>query len=76
MGENIVKGKVNPDEFIIHKPMLKKGFKPIIGKKLGSKENKLVYSIGGTSTTQNAIVSQEDRHNFCLSDQEALGSTD
>ncbi|OGI42494.1 MAG: phosphoenolpyruvate synthase [Candidatus Moranbacteria bacterium RIFOXYD1_FULL_44_9] len=72
LGENIVKGKVNPDEFIIHKPMLKKGFKPIIGKKLGSKENKLVYSIGGTSTTQNAIVSQEDRHNFCLSDQEAL----
>jgi pyruvate,water dikinase len=72
LGENIVKGKVNPDEFIIHKPMLTKGFKPIVGKKLGSKESKLVYSVGGTSTTQNANVSPEDRKRFCLSDDEAL----
>lgn len=72
LGENIVKGKVNPDEFIIHKPTLKKGFKSIVGKKMGSKENKLVYSVGGTSTTQNAFVSQEDRKKFCLTDDEAL----
>jgi pyruvate, water dikinase len=72
LGENIVKGKVNPDEFIVHKPTLKKGFTPIIGKKLGSKENKLVYSVGGTSTTQNASVPQEDRKKFCLSDKEVL----
>ena len=72
LGENIVKGKVNPDEFIVHKPTLKKNFKSIIGKKLGSKETKLVYSVGGTSTTQNAIVSQEDRKRFCLTDNEAL----
>ncbi|MCX6762794.1 MAG: phosphoenolpyruvate synthase, partial [Candidatus Moranbacteria bacterium] len=72
LGENIVKGKVNPDEFIVHKPTLKKGFKSIVGKKMGSKENKLVYSVGGTSTTQNAIVSQEDRKKFCLTDEEAL----
>ena len=72
LGENIVKGKVNPDEFIVHKPTLKLGFKSIIGKKLGSKENKLVYSVGGTSTTQNASVSQEDRKRFCLTDEEAL----
>ncbi|MCX6766876.1 MAG: phosphoenolpyruvate synthase [Candidatus Moranbacteria bacterium] len=72
LGENIVKGKVNPDEFIVHKPTLKQGFKSIVGKKIGSKENKLVYSVGGTSTTQNAIVSQEDRRRFCLTDDEAL----
>jgi pyruvate,water dikinase len=72
LGENIVKGKVNPDEFIVHKPTLGKGFKPIIGKKLGSKENKLVYSVGGTSSTQNANVSGEDRKKFCLSDEEIL----
>lgn len=72
LGENIVKGKVNPDEFIIHKPTLKKGFRPIIGKKLGSKESKLVYSVGGTTTTQNVSVPQEDRKKFCLSDEEAL----
>ena len=61
LGENIVKGKVNPDEFIVHKPTLKKGFKSIVGKKMGSKENKLVYSVGGNSSTQNASVPQEDR---------------
>jgi pyruvate,water dikinase len=72
LGENIVKGKVNPDEFIVHKPTLKQGFKSIVGKKMGSKENKLVYSVGGTSTTQNSIVSQEDRKKFCLTDTEAL----
>lgn len=72
LGENIVKGKVNPDEFIVHKPTLKKGFRPIIGKKLGSKESKLVYSVGGTTTTQNASVPQEDRKKFCLKDDEVL----
>jgi pyruvate, water dikinase len=72
LGENIVKGKVNPDEFIVHKPTLKKGFRPIIGKKLGSKEDKLVYSVGGTTTTQNVAVPQEDRKKFSLTDDEVL----
>jgi len=72
LGENIVKGKVNPDEFFVHKPTLKKGFASIIGKKLGSKENKLVYSVGGTSTTQNSAVPLEDRRIFCLNDNEVL----
>ncbi|MCX6765360.1 MAG: phosphoenolpyruvate synthase, partial [Candidatus Moranbacteria bacterium] len=72
LGENIVKGKVNPDEFIVHKPTLAKGFRPIIGRKLGSKEYKLVYSVGGTSATQNVAVPQEDRRRFCLTDEEIL----
>ncbi|MDD5489150.1 MAG: phosphoenolpyruvate synthase [Candidatus Moranbacteria bacterium] len=72
LGENIVKGKVNPDEFIVHKPTLRKGFKSIVGKKLGSKETKLVYSVGGGASTQNVAVSQEDQKKFCLTDEEAL----
>jgi len=72
LGENIVKGKVNPDEFIVYKKTLKAGLKPIISKRLGSKEEKLVYSVGGNSSTQNAIVSAEDRHRFCLSDDEVI----
>jgi len=72
LGENIVKGKVNPDEFFVHKPTLKKDFRSIVGKKLGSKETKLIYSVGGTSSTQNAIVSQEDRRKFCLTDDEVI----
>ena len=46
LGENIVKGKVTPDQFYVFKPTLKKGFKPIIGKQLGTKEYKLVYADG------------------------------
>jgi pyruvate, water dikinase len=72
LGENIVKGKVNPDEFIVHKPTLKKGFRSIIGKKMGSKENKLVYSVGGNSSTQNASVPMEDRKVFSMTDDEIL----
>lgn len=72
LGENIVKGYVNPDEFIVHKSTLAKKFKPIVGKKLGSKEQKLVYSIGGTASTQNVAVSTEDRRRFCLTDDEVL----
>ena len=72
LGENIVKGRVNPDEFIIHKPTLTAGFKPIIGKELGSKESKLVYSVGGNDSTQNVSVPMEDRKRFCLSDEEIL----
>ena len=72
LGENIVKGKVTPDEFIVHKPTLKDGFKSIIGKKMGSKENKLIYSVGGNSSTQNVSVPMEDRKKFALTDEEVL----
>lgn len=72
LGENIVKGKVTPDEFIVHKPTLKLGFVPIIGKKLGSKENKLVYSVGGNTSTQEVSVPREDRRRFCLTEREIL----
>lgn len=72
LGENIVKGKVNPDEFVVFKPTLKQKFSPIVGRKLGSKEHKLIYSVGGNSSTQNVIVPDEDRKRFCLSDKEVL----
>jgi len=72
LGENIVKGKVNPDEFIVHKPTLKRGFASIVKKNLGSKEVKLVYSVGGNNSTQNVNVSPEDRKRFCLSEAEIL----
>lgn len=72
LGENIVKGKVNPDEFIVHKPTLEQGFKPIIGRKLGSKATKLTYSVGGSASTRDVTVSAEDRKRFCLSDRDVL----
>ncbi len=72
LGENIVKGKVNPDEFIVHKPTLKKNFRSIVGRRLGSKETKLVYSVGGSASTQNTVVTKEDQRRFCLSDDEII----
>lgn len=72
LGENIVQGKVNPDEFIIYKPLLKKGFRPIIGKKLGSKKWKLVYGQNQQKPTINLGVAEEEQQKFTLSEKEIL----
>jgi pyruvate,water dikinase len=72
LGENIVKGSVTPDEFYVFQPTLKKGFRPIIEKNLGSKAYKLVYSSEGKASTKNVPVPQEDRRKFCLEDTEVL----
>lgn len=72
LGENIVKGRVNPDEFYVFQPTLKKGFAPIIEKRLGFKEERLVYSNEGRFSTKNVKVSLEDRRKFCLTDEEVL----
>jgi len=73
LGENVVLGAVNPDQFYVFKPTLKKGFKPIISKKLGSKRIKMVYSEHGTKhTTENVEVPYEQRYKFVLNDGEIL----
>ncbi|MBU2214104.1 phosphoenolpyruvate synthase [Patescibacteria group bacterium] len=72
LGEYIVQGMVNPDEFTVFKPMLAKGFKPIIRRKIGSKKRKLIYNSKGTKTTVNAKVSLPEQQRFCISDEEAL----
>lgn len=72
LGEYIVQGIVNPDEFYVHKPLLKKGFKPILKKKLGSKKKKLIYSHEGTSPVEEKSVSLPERKQFCVSDAEVL----
>ncbi len=72
LGENIVQGVVNPDEFYVFKPCLQKSFKPIIQKTLGSKEIKMVYTVEGESSTKNVPVSAFERSNFILSDEEVI----
>lgn len=72
LGENVVLGSVNPDEFYVHKPTLKQGFRPILRKRLGSKEFKMVYDTGGGKMTRNLPVPLEDRTKFCLTDDEIL----
>jgi len=71
LGENVVQGKVNPDEFYVFKPTLKKGFNSIIGKKLGSKEIKMVYT-SGAERVMNIETTDEERNSFVLKDEETL----
>lgn len=72
LGENVVQGSVNPDEYTVFKPTLKAGFRPILQKNLGSKAFKLIYDIGGGKRVKNVPVALEDRTRFALSDDEIL----
>jgi len=72
LGENIVQGSVNPDEYYVFKPTLKTGHKPILQKVLGSKEHRLVYEDKGKKGVLNKPVSEKDRDSFALSDDDIL----
>ena len=73
LGENIVRGVVNPDEYTVFKPLLdKKRRTPILEKKLGSKEQKLIYAFNEDSRVQNIATTAEERAAFVLSDDEVL----
>jgi len=71
LGENVVQGIVDPDQFYVFKPTLKEGFRPIVEKKLGTKEKKLVYKRDGAGTEQKEVKGEEQRK-FALSDDEIL----
>ncbi len=72
LGENIVQGNVNPDEFYVHKPTLKAGFKPLLKKRLGSKMFRLIYAPDGDAATKNIEVTLSERKRFSLTDEEVL----
>jgi pyruvate,water dikinase len=72
LGENVVQGTVNPDEYSVFKPTLREGFRPILQKKLGAKELKLVYDVGGGKMVRNVPVPPEDAARFALTDDEIL----
>jgi len=77
LGENIVQGAVNPDEYYVFKPTLRQGFRSIIKKSLGEKKIKMVYGLGGTKTlTRNIEVPEADRRRYCLSAAEVLKLAD
>ncbi|WP_088892713.1 phosphoenolpyruvate synthase [Leptolyngbya ohadii] len=72
LGENVVQGAVNPDEYLVFKPTLQQGYRPILEKRLGTKEIKMVYDLGGSKFTKNVSVSPEERRQFALTDAEIL----
>lgn len=73
LGEYIVQGTVNPDEYYVHKPTLKLGYRSIVAKTLGSKSRKLVYSAGGANvSTKDMKVPKEEQRKYALTDDEVL----
>ena len=72
LGENIVQGSVNPDEFYVHKPTLKDGFQSLLRKRRGSKLIKRIYGQDQAATTINVDVPRADRVLFSITDQESL----
>jgi len=73
LGENIVQGRADPDEFYVHKPTFKKGFRAVLRRSLGKKQVRMVYAQGHTGdSTRNLETSQADRQRFCIDDGEVL----
>ena len=69
LGENIVQGRVNPDQFYVFKPTLNKGFNAVISKKTGTKKLKMVYSKSGT---KNIKTTEQERKSFVLDNNEIM----
>jgi pyruvate,water dikinase len=71
LGEFVVQGVVTPDEWLVFKPTLLKDCRPIVGRRLGSKEVRLVYA-QGTRTTRSETIPLSERSRYSLSDDEVL----
>ncbi len=77
LGENVVQGAVEPDEFYVHKPTFEQGYRAVLRRHLGSKKIKMIYAEGGSKeTTRNVPVPEADRRRFCLSDEDVLTLAD
>jgi pyruvate,water dikinase len=77
IGENVVQGAVDPDEFYVFKPTFKQGHRAVLRRALGSKKMKMVYAEGGTRhATRNVPTPMADRERFCLSDADVLTLAD
>jgi pyruvate,water dikinase len=73
LGEPVVKGTVNPDQYTVYKPLLDDdSLMPIIGKRRGEKAQKMIYAETGDATTTTVETTEEERTAFVLSDDEAL----
>ncbi len=77
LGENVVQGAVEPDEFYVHKPTFKQGYRCVLRRSLGSKKIKMIYQQGNTrEATVNITTPKPDRERFCISDEDVLTLAD
>ena len=72
LGENVVQGRVEPDQYYVFETTLKTGFKPIIEKKIGTKDVKMVYTANPKLPTKNIATTKTEREKFVLSNEEIL----
>jgi pyruvate,water dikinase len=73
LGEAVVQGAVNPDEFYLYKAALRAGKHPVLRRNLGSKAVKMVYAAAGSAERVSTVeVSQADRQRFCLDDADLV----
>jgi len=74
LGETVVQGQVNPDEFYVHKPLLREGKRPILRRNLGSKAVRMVYTgesgVGQSTRTEEVPLDEQCR--FCIDDDDVL----
>jgi pyruvate,water dikinase len=77
LGENVVQGAVDPDEFYVFKPTFEAGHRAVLRRALGSKKIKMIYTAGdGRATTRNVPTPNTERERFCISDEEVLTLAD
>ena len=73
LGENVVQGAVDPDEFYVHKPTFLAGHRTVLRRLIGDKAVKMIFVEGGTKdTTRNIPTPKADRARFCITDEDAL----
>ena len=76
LGENVVQGRVDPDEFYVHKPTFRAGHRCVLRRALGSKQQRLVYGTSAGPATVNVETPSADRDRFCIDDRDVLTIAD
>jgi pyruvate,water dikinase len=73
LGENVVQGRVDPDEFYVHKPTFRQGHRAVLRRRLGAKQQRMIYATGqGAQRTVNVETAEKERERFCISDLDVL----
>ncbi|MEN4053192.1 phosphoenolpyruvate synthase [Sulfurimonas sp. NWX79] len=78
LGENVVQGSINPDAFYVHKPTYNEGFRAVLKRSLGSKEQKMIFTDTinldniAVEYTKNIPTTQEERSHFCITDEDVM----
>ena len=74
LGENVVQGSIEPDEFTVHKPTFAAGYRAVLRRRIGTKEKRLVFASGAELATRtiNEPTPEEERIHPCVGDDDVL----